>query len=347
MSSPACTALAKHPTPAWLLDLLGQAHEPREGEVISAHGQSMVMKGGILRQTDLATDSQQQTSDMFGFKWHQRHSFESEAVLANARSWLVERYGAIDNADWWQEYGPNPVVLDAGCGAGLGAIELIQRKLAEVRYIGADISTAVDVAVSRFAERGLTGGFLQADLCRLPLPDECADVIYSEGVLHHTDSTERALKSVSRHLKHGGRFLFYVYRRKGPIREFSDDYIRLKLAGMSPQSAWDALMPLTKLGKLLGEMNIEIEIPENIDLLEIPAGKINLQRLFYWHIFKAFHRPDFGLEELNHINFDWYSPANAHRQSEEDVRQWCADAGLSIEREVIEPAGITVVARKL
>ncbi len=180
----------------------------------------------------------------------------------------------------------------------------------------------------------------------LPLPAQSVDLIFSEGVLHHTDSTERALKSLARLLKPGGRFLFYVYRKKGPIREFTDDYIRDKLQAMTPREAWDALIPLTKLGKTLGALDIEIDVPEKIDLLEIPAGRINLQRLFYWHVFKAFYRSDMSLDELNHINFDWYAPRNAHRQRPEEVRRWCRDAGLAIEREIVELAGITVIARK-
>ena len=63
-------------------------------------------------------------------------------------------------------------------------------------------------------------------------------------------------------------------------------------------------------------------------------------------MFKAFHHPDLTLEELNHINFDWYAPRNAHRQSPEEVRAWCAEAGLEVEREVVEDAGITIVARR-
>ncbi|HLI13642.1 MAG TPA: class I SAM-dependent methyltransferase [Alphaproteobacteria bacterium] len=204
----------------------------------------------------------------------------------------------------------------------------------------------MEIAQKRFAERGLSGAFLQADIMNLPLPAQSVDLIFSEGVLHHTDSTERALKSLARLLKPGGRFLFYVYRKKGPIREFTDDYIRDKLQAMTPREAWDALIPLTKLGKTLGALDIEIDVPEKIDLLEIPAGRINLQRLFYWHVFKAFYRSDMSLDELNHINFDWYAPRNAHRQRPEEVRRWCRDAGLAIEREIVELAGITVIARK-
>ncbi len=59
-----------------------------------------------------------------------------------------------------------------------------------------------------------------------------------------------------------------------------------------------------------------------------------------------FYRPELTLDEMNHINFDWYAPKNAHRQSAEEVRAWCAGLGLAIEREQVEEAGITVIARK-
>jgi len=100
------------------------------------------------------------------------------------------------------------------------------------------------------------------------------------------------------------------------------------------------------LGIALGELDAEIDIKEPIDVLEIPKGKISVQRLFYWHVMKMFYRPDHNLEELNHINFDWYAPANAHRQRPQEVRDWCEADGLHIEREIVEPAGITVIARR-
>lgn len=116
---------------------------------------------------------------------------------------------------------------------------------------------------------------------------------------------------------------------------------------MAPQQAWEAMEPLTRLGILLGDLNAEIDIPEPIELLDIPAGRISVQRLFYWHVAKMFYHPDMTFDEMNHINYDWYAPANAARQTPEEVRQWCAELGLEIEREVVEEAGITVIARKL
>jgi arsenite methyltransferase len=332
--------------PPWLLELLGVA-EASDGAEFEIAGRSAAVRDGIVRMGNTISSAQEQTSNTFGFKWAQRDTFESAEFRARTRAWLLERYGDVEHADWWETYGERPLVLDAGCGAGLTALELLARRLDRVRYVGADISEAVDVAAARFAEHGLSGAFIQADVLDLPFAQGQFDVVLSEGVLHHTDSTERAFRAVARLVAPGGRFLFYVYRRKGPIREFTDDYLRELLQPMEPSEAWEALMPLTRLGQALGELGVEVDVPEDIDLLGIPAGVIDIQRLFYWHVFKAYHRPGYSLEELNHINFDWYAPKNAHRQSIEEVRGWCVEAGLEIERENVQEAGITIVARKL
>jgi hypothetical protein len=80
--------------------------------------------------------------------------------------------------------------------------------------------------------------------------------------------------------------------------------------------------------------------------LEIPAGPINLQRLFYWHVFKIFYQQRLTLQEMNHVNFDWYMPQNAHRQTLEQVREWCKALSLHIEHEFVEEAGISIIAKK-
>lgn len=327
-----------------LAHLLG-APLPAEGQSVEVRGQTLTMHEGILRARELVSARAKGDRDVFGFKWAKRETFEGE-LLRFMRQWLIEKYGDVANAPWLFDGSANPILLDAGCGAAMSALALFEPVLGRMRYLGVDVSTAVDVAKARFAERGLPAAFLQADLNQLPLPENCVDLIFSEGVLHHTDDTRAALAAVTRHLKAGGRILFYVYRKKGPIREFTDDFIRDKLQSMSPEQGWQAVLPLSRLGKVLGELDIEIDVPERIDLLDIPAGRISLQRFFYWHVFKAFYRPGMSIEELNHINFDWYAPKNAHRHDPQEVRCWCADLGLVIERERVEEAGITLIARK-
>jgi arsenite methyltransferase len=301
-------------TPPWLYAALG-VDPITDGESITVQGVEYVLNQGILRERRVISESQTQTAEAFGFKWHQRETFESEESLGRMRAWLVERYGEVASAPWWSDYTSAPLVLDAGCGAAMSALELFGDALSRANYLGVEISAAVDIAAQRFAERDLAAAFLQADITRLPLADASVDVIFSEGVLHHTDSTRGALLALAPLLKPGGRFLFYVYRRKGPIREFTDDHIRAELRDMTPEQAWDALKPLSRLGETLGRLEVTLDVPEEIGVLDIPAGQIDLQRFFYWHVFKAFYRPDLSFDEMHHINYDWYAPANAHRQS--------------------------------
>lgn len=321
----------------------------RDGE---DYGQALQERGlhirnGIPRSTETLSAAQKQTEDVFEYKWSQRASYESLAGSPEARSWLEQRYGAAEQMPFLADGKDRPILLDAGCGSGYSALALFQPIFERVRYLGADVSSAVDVARERFLERNLADvAFIQANIVDLPLPDECVDVIFSEGVLHHTDSTRDSLFALTKKLRPGGWMLFYVYRKKGPVREFTDDFIRQKLQSMSPERAWAEMLPLTKLGRALGELNIDIEIPEEISVLQIPAGKISLQRFVYWHIFKAFYRPGMSLDEMCHINFDWYAPRNAHRHSPEEIRAWCQQAGLRIRRETVEESGITIVAEK-
>lgn len=329
----------------WLADLLG-ARLPAEGGEIALAGKPFIMRGGILRALAEDTSTQTQTRDSFAFIWDTRERFQSDAHIDGLGQWYKSMYGDVAAASWWSDYGMRPLLVDAGCGSGISAIGLFGERLRSVRYLGVDVSTACEAAAERFAARKIDGRFLQASLMDLPLADGSADIIFSQGVLHHTDSTRAAILALAKKLRSGGRFLFYVYRKKGPIREYTDDYVRAKLQTMTPEEAWSAIMPLTKLGKALGDLKIEIEVPEAIDLLGIPAGKIDLQRFIYWHIFKAFHHPDWSMDELNHINLDWYAPVNAHRQTVEQVRDWCAEAEIVIEREHVQESGITIVARR-
>lgn len=291
--------------------------------------------------------AQKQTKDAFGFKWARRDTYESDAVIKASREWLIERYCGNDPAvlsEWLD--GDTKVILDAGCGAGFSALLLFDEHLKRHEYLGVDISSAVEVARQRFAEQGYSGNFLQCDLMNLPIADDSVDVIFSEGVLHHTDSTENAIRYLTTKLKLGGRFMFYVYAKKAVIREFTDDHIRQQLMELNDEEAWKALEPLTKLGMALGRLNCEIDVPDDIPYLGIKKGRLDLQRFFYWNICKLYYRPDWSLDEMNHINFDWFRPLNCHRQTPEQVREWVTDAGMEIERMDVQEAGITVVAIK-
>jgi len=292
-------------------------------------------------------ESARQTGDAFGFKWAKRETYESDAVREKARRWLVERYLGGDTSvlDRWLA-GSGKLILDAGCGAGFSAELLFGSRLNGHRYTGLDISDAVLVASERFRQAGIRGGFARADLLNPPVAPASVDIVFSEGVLHHTGDTRRAIHAMSGLLKPGGLMLFYVYARKADVREYTDDLIRERLSGMTNEQAWEALRPLTRLGKALGDLGVEVEVPEDIPLLGIKAGRMDLQRFVYWNIVKLFYDPSWSIEEMLHVNFDWFRPLFCQRQTPDEVERWCAEAGLGIERMNVQEAGITVCAVK-
>lgn len=294
------------------------------------------------------TPEQSQTESTFGYKWKMREFYENEEIKIKQKGWLIERYcgGAESKIDEWLS-GGKKIIMDAGCGSGYSGMIFWSDKIKQHYFLGVDISDAVEVARVRFKEAGLPGDFIKVSLLDLPIPDNSVDIIFSEGVLHHTDSTEKSLIYLTSKLKKGGRFLFYVYVKKAPIREFTDDYIRNAIAKMDNDEAWEALMPLTKLGKALVELKTEIDVPEDIPYLGIKKGKIDIQRFFYWYICKMWVRPEVNLNEMNLVNFDWFRPLNCQRHTPDEVKQYCMNAGLEIEHIDVQEAGITVVAKKL
>lgn len=296
------------------------------------------------------SDNQTQTKDAFAFKWAKRDTYESEEMKQASYNWLIERYCQNKPENLETLLGENnteKIILDAGCGSGYSGLILFQKYLKQHHYLGIDISNAVWVAKQRFEELGLSGSFAQSSLTELDfIPDNSIDIIFSEGVLHHTDNTEGSLKYLSKKIKKGGLMMFYVYAKKAPIREFTDDYIREQLLPLTDEEAWEKLKPLTQLGIKLGKLDTQITIDQDIDVLGIKKGSYDLQRFFYWHICKMYYRSEFAFDEMNHINFDWFRPLNCHRHTPEEIRTWCEDINLDIELMNIQESGITVVARK-
>lgn len=212
-------------------------------------------------------------------------------------------------------------------------------------WVGVDISEAIDVALERLSHISNTH-FLQADALQLPFQNDSFDTIFSEGVFHHTPSTRLALMSAVRVLAPGGEIQFYVYRRKGAVREFADDYIREQIGSLNDKDAWDAMRSLTQLGQALAKLQVEVTIPNDVPLLGIKAGKSDIQRLIYYNFAKLFWNDELSFEENVHVNFDWYRPRYAHRQTVDEVIAWCSEAGLSILRCHEDESGIAVRAYK-
>ncbi len=322
---------------------LGPDEEILEGVLQAYQNDSYVIRNGIPRFVGVEDKLQKQTEGSFGFKWRQRDTYDSSQFRKASQKWLVQRYGFDDPRDMHNYSNRKLRILDAGCGSGFSTSLWIDSEWDGEFWVGVDISEAVDIARERLGLIKNTH-FVQADILNLPILEETFDTIFAEGVLHHTPSTELALKSLVRFLRKGGEIMFYVYRKKGPIREFTDDFVRRAIAQLAPEDAWRQLRPLTRLGQELAKLRTEVEVPEDIPYLGIKAGRYDIQRLIYWHFSKLFWNDALTFEENNHVNFDWYHPQYAHRQTKEEVQRWCREAGLSIFHFNEQESGFTVRA---
>jgi arsenite methyltransferase len=301
------------------------------------------IRDGIPRFTSIGDEGQDATKKSFQYKWSQEESYGSEGMRAELHTWLLARYGFGSGREMREYFASRGRILDAGCGAGFATSAWLTEDWSGMggEWVGLDITEAIDVAQRAFGHIEGTH-FVQGDLVAPPLAPESFDVIFSEGVLHHTPSTERGIQALVQLLRPGGELMIYVYTLKAPIREFTDDYVREQLQTMEPDEAWEALRPLTKLGKALHDLHVEIDVSEDVALLGIKAGRYDVQRLIYWNVAKMFWNDQLTFDENHHLNFDWYAPRYAHRQTEEDVRKWFDEAGLNITRFDVQEAGFTV-----
>lgn len=102
-------------------------------------------------------------------------------------------------------------VLEIGPGGG-GHSSLFALHGASV--VAADITPERVMATNR--KLGLLGGnnrAYQADGENLPFKDDSFDIVYSNGVLHHSEDTDKCIEEVYRVLKPGGKAVIMLYSR--------------------------------------------------------------------------------------------------------------------------------------
>ena len=121
--------------------------------------------------------------------------------------------------------------LDAGCGGGRATIMMAEAGASEV--VAFDLSdTNIETTLGRARERGLDNVVAQqGSLLEVPFEDESFDVVWSNGVLHHTGDTDLSLREIARCLKPGGWMWLYLYG-SGGIYWHMVDWVREMLAGI-------------------------------------------------------------------------------------------------------------------
>ena len=112
-------------------------------------------------------------SETFGFKWKKRDTFESAASLARMREWLVERYGDVAKAAWLADTATTRCWSMRAAAPACRRWSCSEPMIPRVRYLGVDVSEAVDVAARPLRgarpRGGISpGGHQRSSACRRP-----------------------------------------------------------------------------------------------------------------------------------------------------------------------------------
>jgi SAM-dependent methyltransferase/uncharacterized protein YbaR (Trm112 family) len=288
---------------------------------------------------------QARTNETFSDKWRRFRQYGLEPEHKSFLfGWYCKKLGVPDLEALKAFYYPKSRVLEVGPGSGFNTRFIAENCQGEVFAL--DVS---DAAYTTFENtRDLDNCcVVQADLMEAPFADESFDFIIADGVLHHTPNTRAAVEALYRKVRPGGQFFFYVYRKMGAARVFSDEHVRQNFMPLTTEECYAACEGITELGRELSRLNATIILEKPIPVLGIPAGTHNVQRLLYYNFLKCFWNEAFDYETNNMVNFDWYHPHNAWQHTDDEVAGWLTELGVIDYRfNDANPNGISVLLTK-
>jgi ubiquinone/menaquinone biosynthesis C-methylase UbiE len=181
----------------------------------------------------------------------------------------------------------------------------------EARIAAIDLNFSILTRADELARREPPLEFAVASLFDLPFPDQSFDLVYSEGVLHHTYSTQEAFRAIARKVSHGGHLFVWVYGR--------DDLATLH--GRRRVGATGTVL----IERLLRPAVSRAPNP-------IRDGFFAAATTAAHPVLKPRMRHTDSWERANteHHLRDWLSPRYAHRHGFNEVAEWFENAGLEI-----------------
>jgi SAM-dependent methyltransferase len=195
-------------------------------------------------------------------------------------------------------------LLEVGCGQGTDALQICRALKSGSTYLGIDYSSgSIASARSAIHEAGslsVTPAFEQGDACSLPFDDGSFDAVYSMGVLHHIDDTEKAIAEVFRVLRPGGMAYVALYNSTSIKLKAAHALRAMQGAVDKVTGSKNSLLALARLvpERLFGTMFIEcfgVPVLKSYTIAEMKRlfGRYNVERC----------------ERVGHMNSFWFIEA--------------------------------------
>ena len=147
--------------------------------------------------------------------------FIVEETSANTLEWYekVENYRykvepfIFSTAQFTRHNGKK--ILEVGVGAGT---DHLQWARAGAICYGVDLTdAAINTTRQRFELYGFKSELQRTDAEKLPFPDNTFDIVYSWGVIHHSEKPELIIQEIKRVLKPNGKFIGMMYGRNSVL----------------------------------------------------------------------------------------------------------------------------------
>ena len=218
------------------------------------------------------------------------------ANLANARIGSSIREG----------FYPGKRVLDAGCGHGRYVEELARLGAEAVGLDAADFVLGRAAAIPTDVSGRVA--FAQGDVARPPFRESSFDLVFSDGVLHHTADARAAFLALARLVKPGGFLYVWLYPKEGALREAAHRSLRsvtTRLPARATCALSFALVPLLSLTRTYSGTSL---------------------RNARWG-------------ECAQVVYDWLSPAYQSHHAPDEVAEWYREAGFEAPEATPIPTG--------
>lgn len=168
--------------------------------------------------------------DSFGFEWdvHYKGELEKDAVFGRDSAADLEYF--FTALHMRPEDLMGKLVLDAGCGSA--KLTKMISELSPNFVFGTDINTATAQS-AKYCRGTPNCEILRADIFSFPFPPGTFDIVWCNGVIHHTPEPYKAFECLSRMVKPEGILYVWVYEdRFSPFNQLKDIFRLLRLDKM-------------------------------------------------------------------------------------------------------------------
>jgi SAM-dependent methyltransferase len=217
------------------------------------------------------------------------------------------------------------LALDAGCGMG--------RYSAVALGLGAEV-VAIDMSESLIRVAALSRSQpnlhpVEGDLLHPPFKKEVFDVVYSQGVLHHTSDTRAAFAAVAALVKPRGMLSVWLYGKAGRYAEFATNPVRADREWVveNRRLAWLIVLVRHLFSDFVRAFTTRLPVRLTYALC-YPLTVLGAVPGIKYLTFSV--DPDFQARLIE--NFDWISPPYQWHHTKEELTRWYTEAGFTVLR---------------